>query len=252
MSLRAFGDTLRAFACQSVPLSVGLALLGCDPNLPIVTDEIPVESGDFRPVGPAEENESSSLLQTYADRPALEAAEADTWMLPYQSKRIGVALLIAAAHGRLSELKLVLTPDVKWGLPDRRMIEARPVFDGDGGRAFMHALRTAAQRFASDATWTSKPVQPAVEAMHTFGAEPMWTYWRQGRETLLLRLVVVQGRARIDYVGLWEGEPQPDLDISAYGVAPPFTPPPTTRRPPPPPPGMRPPRPVAVPAKPRD
>lgn len=221
--------SLRAVTCRCVPFAVALSTLGCDPNLPVVADEIPAVSRDFRPVGPAEENESSSLLQTYAGRPALDASEAESWVLPYQSKRIGVALLIAAAHGRLSELRLVLSSDATWGLPDRRRIGATPVFGDDDGRAFMHALRRAAQRFPSDATWTSKPVPPSVAAIQLSGAEPMWTFWKHGQDSIVLRIVMVSGHARIDYVGLWKDEPQPEIDVTSYGRPPPFTPP-TIRR----------------------
>ncbi len=239
--------------------------LACDPSLPSAPDAQPDTQPVARvpaPVPAAADETSRNLLQGYLDRdpdvirtrmvpaegdPTRKAAvpltweeESHTWRLPFQSKRLTAALLIAAAHDRLDNLRFILTPDARWGWPDLRRPASRPVFDGDGGEAFFQAFRKAAQRLPSDASWRSFPVPPGIQMLHATGAEPMWTAYAEKEPTLIvMHLVLYRGEARIDYVGFFEEIPAEFPDMSGYGPPPPLVP---ARRPPPageamPPPG---------------
>lgn len=209
----------------SVLAVLAVSLVACDPNLPEETPEQPEPTRIAHPIDPGGENESRNLLQAYATRPRIDPGEAAGWQLPFQAKRVAVGMLIAAARDRPEDLHLVLTPDATWGLPDRRRIGERPIFDGDGGEKFLAALRNAAQRFPLQASWTSQPVLPGVQDMYRTGAEPMWTYWSQDQDHIVTRMTVIEGTVRIDYVGLWEDGPDPSMDTSNWGMPPPFIPP---------------------------
>ncbi len=228
------------------------APLGCDPNLarpipdaePVVREAAPVEA--------AEEGVSRTLLQSYVERdpivagtrdipdpdrpgqrltlPVTWAEEAGTWRLPQQIKRVVVSLVIAAAHDRVENLRFILTPDAQWGWPDPRRPGARPVFADDGGEAFFAAFRTAASRLPSTVRWKSFPVPPGIQVLHATGAEPMWSYYAEGSDGIMMRLVSYDGAARIDYIGLFEELPEERPIADAYGPPPPMFPP---LRPPP-------------------
>jgi hypothetical protein len=227
--------------------------LGCDPNLPPEPPSRPPAMRVPEPVPAAEGDTSRNLLQAYIDRdphvvkvisvpaegdptrsvriPLTWEDESHTWRLPFQSKRLSAALLIAAAHDRLDSLRFILTPDATWGWPDLRRPGARPVFAGDDGEAFFQAFRAAAQRLPDDASWRSFPVPPGIQMLHATGAEPMWTAWAENQPTLIvMHLVLWRGEARIDYLGFFEELPEQLPDTSAYGPLPPLAPP---RRPPP-------------------
>lgn len=227
--------------------------LGCEPNLP---REPPIRPPRVRvpePVPSVEGETSRNLLQAYVDRdpdvvkvrsapaegdpsrkvqiPVTWEDESHGWKLPFQSKRLTAALLIAAAHDRLDNLRFILTPDATWGWPDLRRPGARPVFAGDDGEAFFHAFRRAAQRLPDSAGWRSYPVPPGIQMLHATGAEPMWTVYAEDQPSLIvMHLVLWRGEARIDYVGFFEELPAEVPDASAYGPPPPLVPP---RRPPP-------------------
>lgn len=227
--------------------------LGCDPNLPSPPPDAQPVVRVPEPVAAAEGETSRNLLQSYLDRdpdvvkmqvvpaqgdptrtvrvPLTWEDESHTWRLPFQSKRLTAALLIAAAHDRLDNLRFILTPDARWGWPDLRRPGSRPVFAGDGGEAFFAAFRAAAVRLPDDAGWRSFPVPPGIQMLHATGAEPMWTVYAEKEPTLIvMHLVLHRGEARIDYVGFFEDVPEEYPDMSAYGPRPPLVPP---RRPPP-------------------
>lgn len=227
--------------------------LGCEPNLPPAPVDTPPVVRTPKPVAEVEGEASRSLLQAYIGRdpvvanhrkvtdlldptrtgqaPVTWAEESEHWVLPYQAKRLVVALVIAAAHDRIESLDFILTPDARWGWPDPRMPGARPVFAGDGGERFFAAFRTVASRLPDTVEWSSKPVPPGLQMLHMTGAEPMWTYYAQGNDAILMKLVIHEGHARIAYVGLHEtpldGPPQLSEE---YGPPPPLVPP---LRPPP-------------------
>jgi hypothetical protein len=244
--------------------------LGCDPNLPpealrprsgvgiggVPWVEEPEDAPRVRvpePVPAVEGETSRNLLQAYIDRdpdvvkvgsvpaegdptrtvqvPVTWEDESHGWRLPFQSKRLSAALLIAAAHDRLDSLRFILTPDATWGWPDPRRPGARPVFAGDDGEAFFQAFRKAAQRLPDNASWRSFPVPPGIQMLHATGAEPMWTAWADDQPTLIVvHLVLWRGEARIDYVGFFESTPDELPNLSTYGPPPPLVPP---LRPPP-------------------
>ncbi|MEM6995410.1 MAG: hypothetical protein AAF721_33180 [Myxococcota bacterium] len=220
-----------SFARWSYPAVIAAAIAGsstaCDPYAiqPIPKYQAPRVPN---PIAPGTEGEQN-LLQLYAARPRVEVSEADTWQLPFQAKRVAVAMLISVAHDRPEDLEFILTPDATWGLPDRRRVGARSVFE-DGGEAFVAALREAAQRFPEAATWTSQPVLPGLQESYRVGAEPMWTYWSQDEEHLVTSMVVIGGTTRIDYVGFWADGPDKDIDTQNWGAPPPFIPPSRTER----------------------
>jgi hypothetical protein len=166
----------------------------------------------------------------------------DTWQLPYQAKFAIVSLLHVAARDRLEDLPHYLTKDARWGLPDRREIDARPILNEDDGLAFLTAFRGAASRFAGkaandeasgptstqkSATFACPPMLPAVELLVRNGAEPMWCYYSSydKLDWLVFRLVVQDGRARIDYVGLFEERPTAHVVVQRTDPPPPVVPP---------------------------
>ena len=242
--------------------------LGCDPNLP---PEPPSPRAVVRvpePVPTVEGDASRNLLQAYIDRdpdvvkvrsvpadgaptrtiqvPTTWEDESHTWRLPFQSKRVTAALVIAAAHDRLDSLRYILTPDATWGWPDLRRPGAVPVFAGDDGEAFFQAFRKAAMRLPDSAGWRSYPVPPGIQMLHATGAEPMWTVYAEDQLSLIvMHLVLWRGEARIDYVGFFEELPTEYPDASAYGPLPPVVP---ARRPPPGSEGLAPAVPEAAPA----
>lgn len=226
-------------------LGLGPMALACDPSLP---PEIPDPDPVVRvpaPVGEAEGDASRNLLQSYLPRDPVLATpplyksstvpltweqESRIWQLPYQSKRIVAALIIAVAHDRLENLRFLLTPDARWGWPDPRRPASRPVFDGDRGEAFFQALRSAASRLPGAAKWSSVVVPPGIHMLHLTGAEPMWVYYKEGRELILIETVIYQGMVRIAYVGLFEELPAEPPVVTGYG--PPLRLVPTLRPPP--------------------
>ena len=212
--------------------------LGCDPNLPREPPSRQPVARVPEPVPSIEGETSRNLLQAYVDRDpdVVERRvtwedESHGWRLPFQSKRLTAALLIAGAHDRLDNLRFILTPDATWGWPDLRRPGARPVFAGDDGEAFFQAFRKAATRLPDSAGWRSYPVPPGIQMLHATGAEPMWTVYAENQPSLIvMHLVLWRGEARIDYVGFFEELPEHSPDTSAYGPLPPIVPP---RRPPP-------------------
>lgn len=240
---RAMLDNSRRRGAWSLGCGLLAITLGCDPNLPPEPPDAKPVVRVPEPVAAVEGEASRNLLQAYIDRdpdvvkmralqgPLTWEDESHTWRLPFQSKRLTAALLIAAAHDRLDSLRFILTPDATWGWPDLRRPGARPVFAGDDGEAFFQAFRRAAMRLPHDASWRSFPVPPGIQMLHATGAEPMWTVYAEDQPTLIvMHLVLYRGEARIEYVGFFDELPQELPDASAYGPLPPIVPP---RRPPP-------------------
>jgi hypothetical protein len=183
-----------------------------------------------------------SLLDEHAQRDAPTLAQMETWQLPYQSKMMIVSLLGVAARDELDALPHYVTKDARWGLPDRRELDARPILGEDGGLAFMTAFRNAASRFAGkarddessgprsaqrSATFACPPMLPAAELLVRNGAEPMWCYFSSydKLDWLVFRMFVRDGRARIDYVGLFEERPTAHVVVDRTDPPPPAVPP---------------------------
>jgi hypothetical protein len=149
--------------------------------------------------------------------------EPAVWELPFHSKRMVAALLTTAAADDLEHLSLLLTPDAHWGLPDTRMMQARPVFADDHGEAFLAALRGAAGRFPGSTRWVNPMLVPGVQASVRSGAEPYWTYYDNGIDRIYLRHVVRDGEARFDYVGLFREAPRASVRVVGKGEPPPVS-----------------------------
>jgi hypothetical protein len=147
-----------------------------------------------------------------------------------------------AARDELENLQHFMTKDARWGLPDRRELDARPILGEDGGVAFMNAFRNAASRFAGkvrgdqssgqqsaqrSATFACPPMLPAAELLVRNGAEPMWCYFssHDKLDWLVFRMMVRDGRARIDYVGLFEERPTAHVVVDRTDKPPPAVPP---------------------------
>lgn len=194
-----------------------------------------------RPAG-THDGLNGSLLDEHARRDPPRPAEMETWQLPYQAKLMIVSLLGAAAHDDVEALPHYMADDARWGLPDRREIDARPILGEDGGLAFMTAFRNAASRFAGkvrddessgpsstqkSASFACPPMLPATELLVRNGAEPMWCYFSSydKLDWLVFRLMVRDGRARIDYVGLFEERPTAHVVVDRTDPPPPVVPP---------------------------
>jgi hypothetical protein len=182
------------------------------------------------------------LLDEHAERDRPSVAEMQTWQLPYQAKLVIVSLLGMAARDELEDLPHYVTADARWGLPDRREIDARPILEQDDGLAFLTAFRNAASRFAGkirddessgphsrqkSATFACPPMLPAVELLVRNGAEPMWCYFSSydKLDWLVFRMTVRDGRAKIDYVGLFEERPTGHVTVQRTDPPPPVVPP---------------------------
>lgn len=170
-----------------------------------------------QPIAPADDDTSANLLQEYAARDPIEQREADLWELPFQSKRIVVALLITAGKDRLEDLDMLLTPDAMWGLPETRRFGARPIFAGDSGEGFLRAFRAAAARFPGKAKWQTQPLAAGPQEVVRDGAEPLWSFFGNGNDRIYFRKVMYGGHARIDYVGLFEELPTEPVKVVGHG-----------------------------------
>jgi hypothetical protein len=225
----------RSRPLRRLALACVLAIMACEPNVPRSTPDqadtrAPVQ---FLAVPPVQPGQPRTLLQEMADRPDASPeewdAEARDWVLPYKTKRIDVVLLIGVAKGDEALIRRVLAPHAHWGLPDRRMLGAEPIFGPDGGERFFAALHRAAMRFPENATWESQATLEGVTQMYATGAEPMWSYYKRegASDWIVMRKAIFKGRPMIDYVGVWEGDPPTELtEISAdIGPPPPLAPP---------------------------
>jgi len=173
-----------------------------------------------------------SLLHEYAARDAAPAAEIRSWDLPAKAKRLVVELLISAAHDDTSRLSELLTTQARWGVPDRREFDARPVFDNDAGRVFLDTLRSAASRLGRKENLNCPPIMPPVAQTYVRnGAEPMWCFYgsNDGLDILAFKLVLESGSARVDYVGMLTERPT-KMSVRNGVQPPPMTP--IVRRPP--------------------
>ena len=228
----------------SAVMSAVLLLSACnwEPHLPQDAPEEAPPRPRIRvpdPVQPAAPGQSVNLLQHYAARdqdPAKRktslpsgaelAAEAPTWSLPFKSKYMVAALLSAVARDRLDDIDEIVHPQAQWGLPDPRMLRARPVYAGDDGEAFMKVLRQAASRFPEAANYElATDLHMGIQERLRTGAEPMWVYYENGLDRILFRMRVIEGRAWIDYVGMFEAAPTAPIQLRDKGNPPPMSPP---------------------------
>lgn len=219
MTKRLAVHTLLALACIAT---------GCGWEWEPVQWDVPLRRAPktARAPVPIEPMDDGNLLQHYASRPPLDEIEPRTWELSTQAQRLAVALLIVVAKDRPDDLRLVLTEDAEWGYPDRRRFAAQPVFADDGGEAFLAALRVAAERLPAKARWKTAPVAPGVQPFVRSGAEPMWISVGTGADAIIMRERVVDGVARIDYVGFFVEPPTSPIHVYGRPAIPPLVAPP--------------------------
>jgi hypothetical protein len=213
-----------------------LPLMACDPNLPPPGGKVDSDERQTHrkrrgvPEG-THEGSGGSLLAAHADRDLYPQSEIDQFKLTGSAKALAVALLTVAAKDRIEDLPALLTDGASWGLPDRRELDRREIFD-DGGEDFMTALRTSASRFKKDATFSCPPLMPAMETFVATGAEPMWCFYMSDDrvDLLVFKLVAPAGKARIAYVGFFEERPTGMMPVRLdLGAPPPTVPPPKMR-----------------------
>ena len=171
----------------------------------------------------AAEGVPEHLLHEYAGRDLAPDAEIHTWDLPTKAKRVVVELLILAARDDASHLDTIMTQQARWGAPDRREYDARPVTDG---KDFLDVLRQASSRFARKQNLTCPPIMPpAAQVYVRNGSEPMWCFYgsNDGLDILAFKLVVEGGSAKIDYVGMYAERPTRMIPRSG-SQPPPMTP----------------------------
>ena len=173
------------------------------------------------------------LLHEYAQREPAAEAEVATWDLPAKSKRLVVELLVLAAGDQANRLQRVMSRQARWGIPDRREFEARPVFANDDGRAFLDTLRQVAARLGRKENLNCPPIMPpAAQTYVRNGAEPMWCFYssNDGLDILAFKLILEGGNAKVDYVGMHPDRPAGMIAPRTGAPPPPMTP--LVRRPP--------------------
>jgi hypothetical protein len=221
-------------SCLGLAVLAGLAI-GCNTShhagkvpreSPITQAQPPAAQPRPLPPGTAE-GVPEHLLQEYADREPATEAEMRTWQLPYQAKRIAVALMILAARDDMTGLRNLFTVDARWGLPDRREYDARPIIGDDGGREFFDIFREVATRFSRKEAFFCPPILPPIAQLYVRnGAEPMWCAYlsRDGLDILAFKFVYEGGSAKIGYIGMLPVRPTEGLRPRRGPAPPPMTP----------------------------
>jgi hypothetical protein len=172
-----------------------------------------------------DEGTERSLLHEYRDT---QTETPDVPALPDHSKRLIVLLLQAvtdAPPAREAALAKLVHADARWGLPDRRELRARPVFDPTANE-FVHTLRAAASRFSAEAKFTCPPLSPQGSQAARAGDSPMYCYFQStdGLDMLVFKLSAVAGRAGIEYVGMFDVRPAKPTRADGEPPAPPVRP----------------------------
>jgi hypothetical protein len=169
-----------------------------------------------RPPGPRDPKDADEYIPT--------EAEVRGFTLPNNSKKIVTSLLTFAAQDNLPRAATLFTEQARWGAPDRREPEARPIL-ADGGAAFFDILREVAARFGQKENLTCPPIMPAATVYVRNGAEPMWCFYisNDNLDILAFKFIHEAGSAKIDYVGLHEVRPQGQVQRPGP-LPPPMTP----------------------------
>ncbi len=220
-------------ACET-PHSAGFAKVRSAPQTGVSAAGAAGSAAAPRPLpeGSAE-GVPEHLLHEYAQREPAPEAEVATWDLPAKSKRLVVELLVLAARDQVNGLQRVMAKQARWGIPDRREFEARPVFADDDGRAFLDTLRQVAARLGRKENLNCPPIMPpAAQTYVRNGAEPMWCFYssNDGLDILAFKLILEGGNAKIDYVGMHPERPAGMIPPRTGAPPPPMTP--LVRRPP--------------------
>lgn len=211
-----------------------IAAVGCEARVPPIPETFvdpPLPEHTPRPLPKASHDglgADGGLLEDLVGRQPRKDEDLARWALPYNGKTAIVELMIAAAVDDAARMAVLLADDAKWGLPDRRELQAQPVFHPDDplGIEALTALRNTASRFAKRARFTVTPMQPGFEAFTVSGAEPFWATYSSadGLDLMTFRVRNKAGRVVIDYIGLFEERPEEPQRVVGVGDPPPEVP----------------------------
>lgn len=210
------------------------ALMACDGPRPVpeVRVEAPVTHTPRSMPAPTPGSDGANspdgtLLDAYKDRSPSKTEVYRSWQLPFQARAAIAELLILTADDDPERMKELFTPNARFGLPDRRQIQARPIYTEDDplGLEFLTGFRGAAQRFKKRATFNLEPL-PGFEMFAATGAEPVWCSYMSDNKLdyIGLRLVTYQGDVKIDYIGFFEEMPTQRINMANEGDPPPVIP----------------------------
>jgi hypothetical protein len=153
-----------------------------------------------RPAGPKDPNDKTEYTPS--------EAELRMYTLPANAKKMVTTLLTFAAQDNLPRARQLFSQQARWGVPDRREMEARPVL-ADGGQQFFDVFRSVAARFGGNENLQCPPIMPAANIYVRNGAEPMWCFYmsNDNLDILAFKLIQEGGSAKFDFVGLHEERP---------------------------------------------
>jgi hypothetical protein len=178
-----------------------------------------------KPVKKAKEGEAATLIQAMgkpARRP-LQRNALETTRLTKDASKLVRSLLFSVAKDEFKPTRELLTSTARFGLPDVRERNARPIVENK--EIFLDQLQAAAGRFGEKAAFQCPPVMPPLDAYVSTGAEVMWCFYtsEDGLDVLTFKLRNEFGRARIDYVGFFPRKPDKPFP-AAEGWTPPVRP----------------------------
>lgn len=183
----------------------------------------PSPVGDAPLVG-THEGAGGSLMTRVRERPGVPMEEGQP--VPKAAKRMIYNLLTVAERGDTGALPGIVVSDARWGLPDRRQLDAHPILASDAGVGFLAHLRRVASRFSRDnVLYCPKLSERAVESVRA-GEHPMWCYYSSADrlEFLVFRLRMHRGDGRIDYVGFYITRPTGPVPVPQQLPVPPLLP----------------------------
>ena len=214
-------------------LAAVVSSTGCDPADAVIPEHWVVEAPpthEPRPMPqPSDEglDEEGSLLASYADRSPNKIEELEAWMLPFQARAAIAELLILTADDDPMRLRRLMTRNARWGFPDRRQLQAEPIYTKDDplGLEFLTAFRQATSRFKKRAHFNLEPL-PGFEMFAATGAEPVWCSYSSddGLDIIGIRMIVEDGHVKIDYIGFFVDRPTGQIRVPATGSPPPVIP----------------------------
>ena len=176
----------------------------------------PLPTGSF-------EGADESVLAKYVERELIPPTP--DFVLPDKSMRLGVMLLERAAKDSVQDFERIFAADARWGLPDRRQLRGRPVLE-DGGWAFLEGFRTVTARLGKDSRLSCPALSQPGSEMVADGKAPMWCTWvsADGLDLVVLRMAMIEGSARVDYVGFFPDRPTEPMRADGEPPPPPLRP----------------------------
>ena len=184
----------------------------------------PEQDDVHTPLPRFEFGESPTVPASLLDRHAASISTPAQHSLPEHATALIEATLHAAANERLEDFVAQIDPGARWGLPDRRELAGRPIFD-DGGLAAMSALRRVTSRLPENLSLHCPKLDRRTIPLVRRGEATMWCMWTS--DDHLDMLVFALRGASIVYMGLFPDAPRGPLNMP--GEPPP---PPARARPP--------------------